>query len=183
MGDFPSPGATVTPLFIHTVGRYMCGFESRHMASSGEPAVRTWIANLVVYMPFSLPFPYPVQRLFWLNGSTVTTTNVDCGIYSPGGQKLLSSGSTAMGSASVLQYVALGTPFLLSPGQYYIAWTCDNTTARGQAVSGTADAGRMLGMLQETTGGFGLPATMTPIAWANAWGPSFCGITRTSSGF
>jgi hypothetical protein len=88
-----------------------------------------------------------------------------------------------MGAASTAQYVTPTTPFILSAGRYYFAWTCDNTTSRGMAYGGTANGGRMLGLLQETPGAFGLPATMTPVAWANAWGASVCGVTRTSSGF
>lgn len=183
MPDFPSP-ASPTPLLINTFMKYTCGFESRFVASSTTPSGgTTWIANLVQYIPISLPFPYPLKRFFWLNGSVNTTTNVDCGIYTVGGAKLASTGSTVMGTVSAWQYAAPTTTMILVPGMYYLAWTCDNTTTRANCVASTAVQGELTGLLQETTGAFGLPATMTPVAWAQAFGTQACGITRTTSGF
>jgi hypothetical protein len=118
-----------------------------------------------------------------MNGSTVTSTNVDCGIYTQGGQKLASTGSTAMSGASAIQYAASTTLILLQPEIYYLAWTCNGTTSRGAAIAGTAARSKLMGLLEETTGVFGLPATMTPVTWARAWGPSYVGMTRTASGF
>ncbi len=172
----------VLPLHIYTFSRFGPGWESRLIHASAAPAAITWVTNIVSYHPIMLPWSYPVRRVFWINGSTISSTNVDMGIYTRGGVKLFSTGSTAMVGASSIQYAALGTDIVLPPGGYYLAWTCDNTTNRGFACSGSAANGEMLGMLQETKA-IPLPATMTPVAWAQAWGPSACGITRTSTGF
>lgn len=143
-----------------------------------------WVANLVCYTPLALPFPYPLQRFWWYNGGTITTTNVDCGIYSVGGVKLASTGSTVMVGGTSIQYAAPTSTMILTAGSYYLAWTCDNTTQRAEAPNPiTAVQGGMMGLLEETTGGFGLPATMTPVSWARTFGAEFCGITRTISGF
>lgn len=184
MPDFPA-AISPTPLHIATISKYSVGLEYRvATTTSGGPAATTWIANLVAYMPLSLPFAYPLARFFWLNGSVNTTTNVDCGIYSLGGQKLASTGTTVMGTVSVIQYAVPTATMILAPGMYYLAWTCDNTTTRAACpAGGTALQGELTGLLQETTGGFGLPATMTPVAWAQAFGGPQCGITRTASGF
>lgn len=183
MPDFPSPSALTTPLFIPNISKYGTSQESRIATLSTNPGARTWVANLVQYMPFTLPFPYALRRFFWQNGSTTTTTNVDMGIYSRGGQKLASTGSVAMGTASAIQYAAPTAVMLLAADMYYLAWTCDNTTSRASTLAATAVQGEMMGLLQETTGAFGLPAAMTAIAWAQAFGPQYCGITRTVSGF
>ncbi len=130
-----------------------------------------------------LPWDYPVNRVWWVNGSTITTTNVQFGVYTDEGILIYATASTAMVGASSVQYVTPATPFVLSGGACYFAWTCDNTTSRGFAPTGTALNMRLIGLLEETTGTFGLPATMTPVAFARAWGPSVCGITRTTTGF
>lgn len=184
MADLPARVGSATPLHVWA-SAYGYQRESSIIqnAAVAVSAATTWTAKLVSYMPVVLPFDYMVQRVWWMNGTTNTTSNVDFGIYSPSGAKIYSTGTTAMGTVAVVQYVTPATPFMLSAGAYYFAWSCDNTTARAQTQAGTANAGRLVGMLQETTGSFGLPATMTPIAWANAFGYSICGVTRTTTGF
>lgn len=183
MSDFPSPAATATPLFVAAHGQYSSSLASAvQQNSSGlAGAARTWVANLVAYMPVYLPFPYPVKRAYWINGSTISSTNVDMGIYSADGTRIFNTGSTAMAGASSVQYVTV--EWYLDAGSYYFAWTCNGTTNRGYALAGTALSGRVSGLLEETTGGFGLPATMTPVAWTRAWNHSCCGVTRTTAGF
>jgi len=185
MTDFQSPLAPALPLFLGAITWH--GPNSALQAAGQAalpPAVRTWVANLVSYAPVIVPYPYPVKRVFWVNGSTITTTNVDFGIYTWDGTRIYNTGSTAMSGASAVQYVTPGTDFILSPARYYFAWTCNGTTSRGYAGGSTsANAPRLAGMLEETTGGFGLPATMTPVAYARSWGPSVCGVTRTTTGF
>lgn len=185
MPDFPISPSPATPLHISCLSRFSGSWDLHITSNSGTLAARDWIANLVSYTPFVLPFPYPLKRFFWINGSTITSTNVDCGIYTVGGAKLASTGSVAMSGANSVQYAAPTATMLLAPGMYYIAWTCDNTTARAnaQALSSAATQGGLAGLLQETTGGFGLPATMTPVAWAQTISGATCGITRTTSGF
>lgn len=183
MPDFPLSPPISTPLHVSNLSRFGACWELHYTTNSGGDSARTWTANLVCYIPFVLPFAYPLKRFFWLNGSTITTTNVDCGIYSAGGAKLASTGSVAMSGVASVQYAAPTATMILAPELYYLAWTCDNTTNRASAQAGTAVQGELAGLLQETTGGFGLPATMTPVAWAQAFGAEICGITRTASGF
>lgn len=182
MPDFPSQSSP-TPLLINSQSKFCAGWMVSTVAGSLDPAATTWVAKLVQYIPFAIPFPYPLKRFFWLNGSVNTTSNVDMGIYTRGGQKLASTGSTVMGTVSAIQYAVPTATMILTPGIYYLAWTCDNTTTRANCVGGAALAGEMYGLVQETTGSFGLPATMTPVVWAQAFGVQFCGITRTASGF
>jgi len=174
------------PLFVSPASNYgSANVIAAILNAANSAAARTWVANLVTYAPVFLPFPYPCNRFFWVNGTTTTSTNVDCGIYSWDGTRIFNTGSTAQGTASTVQYVTPSSVFVLDAGRYYFAWTCNNTTNRGysmNAVSGQS-AGRLAGLLEETTGSFGLPATMTPVAWARAWGPSVCGVTRTTTGF
>ena len=124
MTDFP--GGVVTPLFIHTYSGYSavgtrCG--------AFTIASATWpVANTAYYIPFWLPFPYNVRRVFWVNGSSVTSTNRDFGIYTADGVRLYSTTSTAAVGISVPQYVD-ATDFLLTPGAYYFGLSSSSITA------------------------------------------------------
>jgi hypothetical protein len=177
--DFPQTG--IPPLFINSMSRYA----ARCSVSQAQPATSalTWTANQAQYIPFYLPWPYPVRRVFWSNGSSVVSTNVDVGIYTADGTRIYSTGSTAASGASVLQYVT-PTEFLLSPGRYYMAKSCSTATA---ARGGTGQSSMTLGFLQmagflEEASALPLPATMTPVTATLTVIPIY-GFTQTASGF
>lgn len=181
MADFPQSG--IPPLFISSFSRYMSVVELG--AALVPTAALTWpAANQAFYYPLSLPWPYPVRRVFWANGSSVTTTNFDLGIYTADGTKIYSTGSTAASGVSVLQYVTPSPDFVLSPGRYYLAMACStNTASRGGTGHGglSPAVAALAGMLIQATA-LPLPATMTP-ATAGTTVIPVCGITRTASGF
>jgi hypothetical protein len=182
MSDYTSKGR-LAPLFLGTWSPPHTDVALlRSFASAGAGAL-TWVANLAVYVPFYLPAPMPVRRVWWINGSTITTSNADVGVFNADGVRMLSAGLTALAGASAVQYATLGADKLLMPGRYYFGYVCDNTTARAQGTSSwTAAQLRHIGVLQEALGSAALPAKMTPVAIANALFP-YCGITRTPSGF
>jgi hypothetical protein len=132
-------------------------------------------------MPVTLPWPYPVNRVFWANGTTVTS-NVDFGIYTPSGTRIYSTGSTAQSGASAPQFVTPTTPFILSPGRYLFAVNCDGTTNRLAGFLPTAVAAALSGMLTQAVGAVTLPNPATFATFSNV-GIVLCGITRTPSGF
>ncbi len=155
----------------------------RSIASAGGAAATTWVSGLACYQPFAIPWPYPVKRVFWFNGSTITSTNAELAIYNCDGVELYTTGATAMVGASARQFVTPTVPFVLAPGAYYWGWTCDNTTNRAWAQTITSAAtGRMIGLLQQSSAS-PLPATMTPVAWAQTFGGVYVGMTRYSAGF
>lgn len=120
--DFPSvvPARPV----ISTVNEWSAiGFLQRVAQASAAWAS----ANRAVYMPFTLSTSYLVQRLWWANGSAVAG-NVDCGIYTSDGVRLVSTGSTAQAGTSVVQSVSI-TPLLLTPGRYYMGLAASSTSA------------------------------------------------------
>ena len=184
MADFPT--LYPTPLFVHTWSPWSA-FDDIYgvIGSITFTASGTWpVASAAFYVPIWLPWPYLVSRVFWYNGSSVASVNVDFGIYNADGTLIYSTGSTARVGASAAQYVTPSTPFVLSPGQYYFGHSCDSTTAsRGGFTSTTGTVGRLAlaGYLQQGSA-LPLPATMTPVTVANVYHP-LCGITRTASGF
>ena len=85
MPDFTQPTSIVLPLSVHSRSRYACAAEKRAINALGTPAAVTWVSGLAEYIPFSIPWPYPVCRVAWVNGSTITSTNVDFGIFNVDG--------------------------------------------------------------------------------------------------
>lgn len=141
------------------------------------PASAVWpTANLAIYIPFVLAAPYPVKQVWWLNGATVTG-NTDVGVYTPGGARLLSSGSTVGSGVSALQSVTLGTPVLLMPGAYYLGMSCSLGTNTIQRFSlGIADDGKMMGLAEQTTA-LPLPDPATFATYTRTYVP-ICGISH-----
>lgn len=181
MTDFGNFRVDNLPLHVHVYTRWSGAWAARAVLALGAGAGAGWpAANLAIYVPLQLPFWYPVKRVFWVNGSTITG-NYDLGIYSKGGNRMASTGSTAMTPASDLQYANLD--ILLSPGAYYIALLNDGTTNRafgGTAI--TANAGRIGGLKEQAVGAATLPATATFANYTRTLIPFF-GLTRTGTGF
>lgn len=145
------------------------------MASSAWPT-----ASTALYLPLYLPWPYTVNRVFWGNGSVLTSTK-DFGIYSPAGAKIFSTGTISESGASAIQYQAI-TAVLLPPGRYYMGLVCAATTnhAWSQSVTDAAHS-RLAGVLQQASAS-PLPDTTT-FATSTATILPLCGITRTTTGF
>lgn len=179
MTDFPQTG--VPPLFVSSLSMFSVGISAlKDNSASAAMASSSWsTGNRAMYIPFVLPWPYLVNRVFWGNGSTLTA-NKDFGIYTAGGTLIYSTGSTAESGASVLQFVE-PTPFLLSPGRYYMALVCSATTNHVWASASTAIYKRMWGILEQATA-LPLPATWTPAAASMTIVP-LCGITSTTTGY
>lgn len=137
-------------------------------------------ANQAFYVPVEIPWRFPVRRVFWINGSTVST-NADFGIYTLDGARLYSTGSTVQSGASVWQYVA-ANDLILDPGAYYFALVSSGTT---NAFTGTSTVdvltGRIQGIRQQASA-LPLPASATFAQWATT-GLPICGISRQASGF
>jgi hypothetical protein len=139
----------------------------------------TWTANLSVYVPMYLPWDYPVNRVWWLNGSTASS-NMNFGIFQKGGKRVYATGSTAQAGASVVQYVT-PTPFWLPQGEYFFALACDGTTNRAAGTAGfTTIMLSHMGVRQQAAN-FALADPATFAAPTVAAYP-MCGITRRSSG-
>lgn len=175
--DFPNYRSHPILASISSWTRYSSQSEL-HLAT---PAAITWVANLAIYVPVTFPVPYPVRRMFWCNGTTADA-NVDVGVYTTGGTRLYSSGSTAQSGTSSLQYVSLSSELVLH-GRCYLAFACSSASASrtvGLSGGGTSLL-RLAGVLQESSA-FPLPSSWTPEAISNDKYP-FVGVTHYASGF
>jgi hypothetical protein len=116
-------------------------------------------SNLAIYVPFVLRRQITAAQLFWYNGATVSG-NVDIGIYTAGGARLVSSGSTAQANASVLQVVDI-TDTTIGPGLFRLALAMNNTTGTLISVAtGLLGFLSAMGVTQQATA-FALPANST----------------------
>lgn len=116
-------------------------------------------ANLAIYFPVIVEAPLLVRKIWTHNGTSVSG-NIDLGIYTAGGAKLYSTGSTAQSGTSAVQSVTLGTPFFLVPDLYYLAIAADNTTATVFGTPHSNEDLRRMGLFTQATA-FPLPATAT----------------------
>lgn len=177
------PNYPQLPPFLHTWTRWGAMGEIGRFGGAALSGALTWpVANTAFYVPMYVPWPYPVKRVFWVNGTTITATNMDFGIYTLGGTRVYSTGPTAESGTSAPQYTA--TDFLLAAGQYYFALSCSTTTAAagGQGTTGlTLTRAALVGVLQQASVGT-LPDTATFAVLANSCVP-ICGVTRMASGF
>ena len=166
---------TITPWSLESIGSALTmqgGTVLTSAATAAYPA-----ANDAIFVPFWLSQPILVKKLF-LNTGATSSGNVDVGIYDEKLTKLVSAGSTLMGSANVLQEFDIADT-LIGPGLFYLAIAVDNTTGtliKGQA----ADVGRLraLGVAKMATA-FPLPATATLAAVTADYIPLFGLTTKT----
>ena len=122
--------------------------------------------------------PLVIVKLFILNGATVNAANnIDLGIYSEDGTRLVSSGSTAQGSANTLQEFDI-TDTLIGPGKFYLAQACDTTAATfWQFPLNAVWHAKAVGIKEQATA-FALPASATFATFARSWIPAIGATTR-----
>lgn len=137
--------------------------------TSAFSAAATWpAANRALYCPVLVESVCVAQQMAVIVG--VQSGNLDIGIYNEAGAQLVHAGSTAVGAAGV-QVVNI-TDTTLTPGVYFLALNCDNTTATFNKTStGAAGAYSALGIQQQAVGAIALPATATFANPAAAYAP------------
>lgn len=166
MADFGVP-RPVTPSVLFSGGRHFSA-----VTGSGTLGFAWQSANRAVLMPFEIQTEYLVEAFGWINGGTVSG-NVDAGIYTLDGVRLMSTGSVAQSGTSTTQIEAI-TPTLLPPGTYYLALAMDNTTGGIPVVNYSASDAHMFGFVNVDSS-FPLPSTLTP-AFAAVGRVPACGI-------
>lgn len=146
------PGPLLTPYHKESIGADIA-FNTTTIQS------RTWTtANLACYYPFYLPSYSVVLKLWWVNGGTATG-NVDCGVYTEGGTRIVSTGSTGQSGASAIQEVNI-TDTTLAPGRYYMALACSSASSTIRSGLPNTNQCRSMGVLEQATA-FALPSTAT----------------------
>lgn len=140
-----------------------------HAAFAGSTTSITYpAASRILAFPFMLLEPYLVQKVWWMNGATATTDSADVGVFTEdGATKLVSAGSTAIATASVVQEVDV-TDTVLPRGRYWCAYIQGGTTATPAGWTTSLMQLRMIGCVQQAGSGSTLGSTLTPAAVAAA---------------
>lgn len=151
------------------------------ISAVATPTSQAWpVNNKAFYYPFSLATSAIVLKLFWVNGATVNAANnIDVAIYDSSFNRLVSTGSTAQGTASIAQEVDV-TDLTLARGSYFLGMACSTTAATFSMHStGTTQIGRIIGVLEQTSA-LALPNPATPAVCSATWIiPQFGAALRT----
>lgn len=158
MSDFPSAIDYSFPS-ISTVTTNSILLPILGVSNNSTTSTAWTSANLAIYIPFTIAHPFTPSKMWWINGVTVGTNNVDVGIYDSQGNQLFHSGSTLTSGVSVSQSVSVSS-LTLQRGTYYFAMAMDGTTDVLAQISIGAVFSRAFGVLQQATA-FPLPATAT----------------------
>ena len=133
-------------------------------------------ANRTLYFPFELEQPMLVEQFQWHNGSTVNG-NVDMGIYTESGVRLVSTGSTVQAGVSAAQLVDVSDT-LLDRGVFYCALAHSSATSTVlRAAVGSASDYLLWGALQQDI--FPLPATAIFTSMQTPFLPMAVVVART----
>lgn len=159
MSDFPKPRYLFDGLdLISTLSP--CSIGSIPIGGGIITAGTAWPSNnLGIFVPFRIAQPFTFSKM----GIVVSSAsgNLDLGVYSADGTKIVSSGSTAVGSNVNTVSVTSTT---IGPGLFYMAASFSTTAAQVMCYvfSATAKAGliRALGVSQMASA-LALPATAT----------------------
>jgi hypothetical protein len=140
----------------------------------------TWgAANQAIYLPFVLPWRYPVRRVFWGNGG-LASGNVDVGIYTINGGRIWSNGGVAQAGPTSVQYLTPASPLILPSGRYYFAMAMNNNA--GQMMGCNADSKvRAVGFYQQASA-YPLPAQATFAPWTSNFIVPIAGLMASASG-
>jgi hypothetical protein len=154
---YQSPGiyddstmTTICVLSNNCIGPQYQACRETAMASLDPPT-----ANRAYFFPFEIGDTFVARKGFWTTGTTATG-NLDMGIYSEGGTRLISSGAVAAVSGTV--QVSDWADTTLSPGRYWLAFSC--STATFTLICKLPAYGGGLGCLIQDTAHV-LPATAT----------------------
>lgn len=129
-------------------------------------------ANKIFYCPIRLPDAAVAKQMFCINGTGGVSGNLEMGIYSADGRRIVTTGSVAQSGSGATQ-VADITDTPLGAGLYYAAFALDNTTGTLLRSSLSAEIHRAMGVLMEAAGAFGLPAVATWTMPVDAYVPRY----------
>lgn len=135
-------------------------------------------ANRALGFMFAITEPFPVRKVFWVNGTTATTDSADVAVYrEDGATRLVSGGGTAIATANAVQEVDC-TDTLLAPGRYWCVYNQNGVTATGIGLASNLNYHRLFGWAQ-FAGAVPLGTTFTPAAPASQIMPLFGISSRT----
>lgn len=170
-------GGEMFPVMLTPWSRESLGVQIAALAMAAPTSTIWPAANQALYVPFVVDKTATIVKGFWYNGAAVSG-NVDLAVYNESYVRQVSIGSTAQSGTSAIQEVNIADTSL-TPGRYYLALACDNTTAEFIRVDiSTVQLAKALGIAEQASA-FALPSTATPIVPTYARIPVFGVSLRT----
>jgi hypothetical protein len=157
---------------------------SRDVATMGAPSSAAYPAgNRAYYYSIFIPAACTIYKLFWLNGATASTNNVQMGLYyddgtNKPGAAVVRGTSTLAAGANICQYDNI-TDTTIGAGRYWIAIWCSGTTTTQfrRLISGGYPS---YAYLESSIAG-GLPTTATPATATSNPPVIICGLVTRST--
>lgn len=171
MPDFPSVGTDFHDGVLSTAGLESPIAQHQLLLGAGLATAASWPSNnLAIYVPVMVPKQIAVVKMSIIVGAQ--NGNFDVGIYDEIGNRLTSSGSTAVGAAGIQVFDVADVTF--GPGIFYLAGVC-STTVTATFVSGAPDLKfcRTHGVRQQATA-LPLPNPATFANMASSYIPVIC---------
>lgn len=175
MSDWPATTLSLAGnKTIHTSSMDSLLFETTGAAQF--TAAAAWpAANLALYIPFIVEQTVTAYKMAFEVGAQAG--NYDIGLYSEAGDRLVSTGSTAVPAAGLA--VADIADTVLGPGVYFMAINMSTiTTLTIERATGTLNLLQAAGMLQQAVGAVTLPNPATFALVAQTYVP---GVSVTFS--
>lgn len=158
-GTYRPGGIVLTPWSHQSIGTSLFTTAQIAIAAAAWPA-----ANLVIYVPFGVPEPVTITKVFY--GIGAAAGNIDMGIYQPDGTRLVSLGTTAAAGASTIQVGDI-VDTTLARGVYYFALVADTvTTLTIQSRNPAAGIAQSLGLLEQASVTLPLSTNANPATFA-----------------
>lgn len=165
---------------ISATHRYAWGIDIAAYGSLGTSTTAAWpTANLALFIPLTLPSTFTVKQMFYTRGAT-GGGNIDIGIYSETGTRLVSTGSTATAGVAGITTIDV-TDTTLARGRYYLAFAHDGTTATFRRYTTTAATWLAVAGGAQMAAAFPLPTTVTLALQTTNYIPEFGFTTRTEA--
>lgn len=157
MPDFPIVETGQSLCSVSTVGLEGLVGQLENVLKNNASAGVWTTASTALYMPITISAPLLAQQM--AVDVSVQAGNLDLGIYTENGTRLVSAGSTAVGAAGV-QAVNIADTWLAA-GTYFVAMNCDSGTASFVGYSIQMNQTRSSGIMEQAVGAVALPSPAT----------------------
>lgn len=161
--DFPTlyyPPPTILTTFHEDMG-------AGHAQQLGSASSQSWtVANKALYFPFRI-YEHQVayQLLAWIG--TAPAGNVDMALYRSDKSRIVSAGTTAVGTASTVQEFNIANTEL-PPGEYLLGFAASATAVSIFASSSADEVALSYGPIFEQTTALALPDPCVPVLCTDA---------------
>lgn len=153
---------TIHPWSIESCGTFFANAAGGFAVTAITSRTYNDTQNRVRAWRFVVTQPTKIERILVFNGATAAG-NIDVGIYTADGRRIVSSGSVAQSGTNTLQEFTVTATTLL-PGEYWMAFVNDATTSTTMAGLLGGISWKSISTYFQDKSGIGVPLPAT-ISW------------------